>query len=472
MSGWRFHTPGWVDKDELPTEFHDAWHDHQASLAREFIDDMRSMSPPNTDRDAIPYVNPIEATVPEARTPTPVPWDGFPEAVSTRFSGDEAYTEVEHLGHEDFFGFGIDDAQVVEVIIRDEQEELVPSDLDCRVRDRQDEYLEWHATTVDGVLKSVTFVCEGYDYYEFMFRTPKGRDRVVELYRTATGNPSITAKDLMASEHLALVQPDGSGELFARKGGFNPRNRFNRETGIVHLSHKANSLGAEVRLAVTSALPRVDADGTVVDAGDEKRLMCCTRGGEPSRSSDPLIAAGAYGMVTDPARPQRFTLTDPIGLYIRTFRHRSLQFPDGREAPRTFWDVQRGKDATNPDDPWDSRILRLHLEVPEDRGILGEMLVDGNPIEHPAQLAELIKMHLLVDAWDAPPGVIVPSLACKGGCCRDLQTGLLELWGRSGPRCGPDAKDAYPGLVDTVSPPKPPSPLIPTTPAPMSRRHL
>ena len=76
--------------------------------------------------------------------------------------------------------------------------------------------------------------------------------------------------------------------------------------------------------------------------------------------------------MTDPEAPQRFTLTDPIGLYIADFEYASLQHPNGEPASRDYWRMTRGKDADPIDDRKGSRILRLHLEIPASEGVLGE----------------------------------------------------------------------------------------------------
>jgi hypothetical protein len=139
--------PGWVDGD-LPQHIRDAWHDHHVDLAEEFRGDMREALTPRTDPAVIPYVNPADVDVPAQRTPTPVQWDGFPDAVGKRYRGSARYPQPGHLGHEDWFGFGVPDLPIVDV------DTATEVDSDCRVRDRQDEYLEWSAREVDGVLRS------------------------------------------------------------------------------------------------------------------------------------------------------------------------------------------------------------------------------------------------------------------------------------------------------------------------------
>ena len=164
----------------------------------------------------------------------------------------------------------------------------------------------------------------------------------------------VSADDLRFAHDIDLYlvrQSDGTRELkhsrFMLAGGFNWRNQFNQGPGIVHLSHRANSLGAEVNLAVTSALPRADAAGRTVVASPVQKLICCTGGGDPNRSSDPRIAAAAYSSVVDKTNPKFFTLTDPVGLYISEFGYNALQYPNdpAKTSAYEWWSVQRGKDA-------------------------------------------------------------------------------------------------------------------------------
>jgi hypothetical protein len=442
MTEWIFHTPGSVDGDLSP-RFADAWHNFHVDEARSNVAQMRALlgGDPTV---VIPYADPSSEVVPAERSTVAVPWEGFPARMTLEHGrGDLALEQAETKGFDDF-GSGwtrlVDETGKVH---------------DGRVRHHQDEYLEWEPTFDDsGRLVAVTFVAEGHDYWSALFAVEP--DHVVEEFRRATGVSTLSRRDLEAPSDLFLADDRGrrSGPVILR-GQYNWRHRHNQGPGIRHLSQRANSLGAEVNLAVTSSLLRLDQNGKPVPA-DPKRLLCCTQGGDPNRSSDPTIAAGAYGQVTDEETPKRFTLTDPIGLYIRSIDLQSVQLPDGSSAPPEIVDVQRGTGDPAATDTAANRILRLRITAPPGSGFtLGDMFIDGTPITRGAQLAKLISMHLLVDVWDAderPRGV-----PCSGGCCRG-GNGILSLYeGSAG--CGPGVVDAFPELIlvtgETTRPPSP-----------------
>lgn len=451
MAGFRFQTPGRVD-GHLSTRVHNAWSTWHAERAAENLNDIVALAGGLAADESIPYVNPATSAVPARRTIVSVPWDGFPASVTAEFGdGEDALRATEDRSCNDLF----EPEPGQRMVITNRKGDVVEGS----VRARQDEYLEWHATSAHGKLTSVTFVAEAYDYWQFLFR--ENEDYVVERYNTwaRPADRDLTPDDLRAKEDLFFaLEENGERRLLrhaVQRGELNYRNQFNQRHGIVHLSHRANSLSAEVALAITSALPRLDASGTLVDGSDPKRLMCCTSGGEPNRSSDPNIAAGAYRAVTA-IEPKQFTLTDPIGLYIRDWKDRSLQDPSGVPVLRdSFWKVLRGDDATNPSRV-DSRVLRLRVGVPDGEDfVLGDMLIDGTPLKHPAQLAQLVGMHLLVDVW--PATAPAPTIACSGGCCRKADGSLAPFTPNDdGLPFGCD-NDAFPGLVETTR--RPGSPL-------------
>jgi hypothetical protein len=231
------------------------------------------------------------------------------------------------------------------------------------------------------------------------------------------------------------------------KGGFNWRNRYNRDPGIVHLSHIANSLGAEVTLAGVSSLARVRGDGNLLEspasAADNERLLCCADGGNPNRHSDPQIAAQAYALAL---AGKRYTLADPVGLYISSIRYDQLTAPDGTTPiPAEWWQVTRGtgRPASDPEQGSDSRALRVELSIPAGEGFrLGDCRVGGLPLQRGAQLARLVTLHLFVTVWDRPGGDHGPEAACVASCCRQAGSPQLVLSTRP---C-PAGTDAFPEL--------------------------
>jgi hypothetical protein len=386
------------------------------------------------------YVNPVADVVPNDASTAPInAWGGFPRAVLRGApwtelppSSDDPsgiYRAVEHRGDEDHApGKFLDgDGNVL----------VLP------VRDRQDEYLEWASTpNADGKISKITFVAEGYDYFSELFDKDEGR--VVDLYKEFAGVTNIVPDDLRAPKGIYRHKQKGK-ETVAKPGGFNPRNKYNISPGIVHLSHRANSLGAEVNLAGVSGIARKNAKNAIVDPADAERILCCSEGGDPDRNSDPLIGQQAYSLVL---AQKRYTLANPVGLYIAGVDHSRLLLPDNRTAvPREWWKEVRGSGI------WDSnrsRVLRLEFEVPKtEKFVVGDLLIDGLPIKYAGRLADLITVHLFVTSWQRQGEGIGPTVPCTGTGCR--QHGHEHLIIQKG-RC-PDGYDlAFPDLVPEKQP--------------------
>jgi hypothetical protein len=77
---------------------------------------------------------------------------------------------------------------------------------------------------------------------------------------------------------------------------------------LIHLSHRANSLGAQVNLAAIASALRNDANDRDVRGDDVARLCCCAGFGDPNRNSDPTIGAAANALA---AAGRAHTLTNP-----------------------------------------------------------------------------------------------------------------------------------------------------------------
>jgi hypothetical protein len=229
-------------------------------------------------------------------------------------------------------------------------------------------------------------------------------------------------------------------------GRFNPRNRFNIDDGIVHLSHRANSLGAEVNLAGVSGIARRKASGATLDGQNSEELLCCNAGGNPNRNSDPLISMQAYAQVMGKFH---YTLANPVGLYIAAVEEEPLLLPDNQTpVPREWWTVVRGDGLA---DPQQSRVLRLELQVPQSEGLtISDLLVGGGNVIHAGQIAELITVHLFVTRWKRTTDSVGPIVGCAATCCRRNDSDQLDL--SFEPSCRPGSSLAFPDLL-------PPQPL-------------
>jgi hypothetical protein len=447
MSNWKFEAPGGVNDFSNPNK----WHEYMSNEAKQIVKDLVSEligkdSEEITDKDILQnykYLNYVDPTnlnfeVPENAITIPIiPWEGFPNAVRTRgpweeFVYDEhdldgSYRAAEQLGDEDFTaGHFVDRFDRV---------------LHLPVRHRQDEYLEWVVKrNNDGNITKITFVAEGYDYYAELFKSdPK---TVVELYREFTGLNSIQVGDLRAPDGIYRVLKDRSihPQIIAEPGAFNPRNRFNINPGIVHLSHRANSLGAEINLAGVSSLLRHDIDKNKLGIENLRKLLCCSRGGNPNRNSDPLIAGQAYALAE---KDQIYTLSNPVGLYIAGVEDRAIRFK-GQPVPREWWKVIRGTGLWSDE----SRVLRLEFEVPENEGSFDDLTIGGLPIKFGGQIAELINVHLFVTVWDREKNTTQHDpIACKSTCCRKKESQVLTYWDSNS--SVPKSEILFDDLIDT-----------------------
>jgi hypothetical protein len=446
---WRYNTPGGEADFTNP----DTWHNQMAAQASSILvqlvgdvlgKDPRTVTQAELDglRDDLAYVDPTVTAPPNNAETIPVPaWPGFPLAVTRQKwpnitlnpdidDPDGYYRAVEHFGHEDIGGlldrFG--------------------NPLSYPVRDRQDEYLEW-AVAPDR--RKITFVAEGYDYYSALFRD--NEQAVVDIYKEFTQNNTITADDLRAPQEIRYLSR-GQLQILTRAGEFNPRNRLNLADGrIIHLSHRANSLGAEINLAGVSSLARKNIDGGLIDSASAEEVICCNHSGAVNRNSDPAISHAAYGLVLD---HKRFTLADPVGLYIAGARRTAVKLPTGNDqVPDEWWKVVRGEGEM--DNPESSRILRLELEVPEGEIVNGRQMtifdleIGGAPARFAGQFAELVDVHLFVTNWERGNDSVGPTVGCIGTCCGQADTAIVFS---SQEVCTDGRFDLYPGHIAPAAP--------------------
>ncbi len=415
---------------------HDAWVDY---LGRQFKQEIRYIReryhPAGAPIDGVvpvQFVDLTDETVPDGAVLQAVTWSGFPRKllIQERDGDVVAYAAAEH-------------ARTTQSMLYTADGE--PFELSYR---NGDEYLEWRAERDDrGRLRRITFTCEPPDYWSvvaqgypspfFMLpgnQTPKRRrnagrmDRVLARYREVV-SPDVQPEDLVFAQDM-YDRPARPGRRLAfRAGEYNPWNTWNIDKGIVHLSHPANTLGEEIELVGDATVLRSTASGRPLQAA--KCLLCCGGFGDVNRSSDPAIGAA----VNELARAgYALTIADPVGLYISHLEDAGWTRPDGAPVPAGCWRIERMA-AGAPGLAGTARGVRAVYEVPEgetyDDGVtrpllVGDLRIGGVPIRYAGQVAEAVRMVLVLAAWPMS-GRMPKPVCCEPGyrCCRHRDGGEL-----------------------------------------------
>ena len=253
--------------------------------------------------------------------------------------------------------------------------------------------LEWvvRKDDVTGKIKEIVFTCEGPEYWRAI---ATDKDLLLQLYRK------------YASTEVKLT------DLLTPNGTYKPNNKWNMSAAI-HLTHRANNLGAEINIAAVTTVLRGNGDTPL---SNDRALICCGGYGLVNRNSDPKIGATVNTAVRD---GNWVSLRNPIALYISDIDASQFTKPDGTaitDFKTRYWNVIRGSAD-------DGMILRASLKVPEDEMfdnkplLLGDLLVSGDPLLYGGQVADTIDVGLYaIIVPGAPKATPVP---CESKCCPD-----------------------------------------------------
>jgi hypothetical protein len=247
-------------------------------------------------------------------------------------------------------------------------------------RDVQDEYCEWSVQRDGrGKITRLTFTCEGPEYWEFLGTVAP--DKVLTLYQKFV-NAEVKREHLFDSE------------------GYVPRNRWNTSTqsGAMHLIQDSNTLSAEIELAGGSSVVRTRNGKELTD---EQELILCGRYGESGRNSDPHIGERVNSLTRQKAD---VTLANPVGLYFNDFTPAGWSAPDGSD-PKQYWRYVRGSQNS---------YVRAVYEVPQGRNfVVGDITINGRPIEYGAQVADFITIKLTGIACRFGKSTAKPMTGCR-----------------------------------------------------------
>ena len=395
------------------TAFRDAWHQ---SMADDFASEIDGLPD-----DIRLFFSEMSSSA--TSDDIPATWNAFPLSIKRQHPSDQEsiarWEAADRLG------------------TRNRGTPLVPVLMPFRP---QDEYCEWHAYSAGPgqPISRIVFTAEAPEYWIELARQDFAR--VVELYRQHV-SPAVQADDLKLAQDIRF-----NGQVLAA-GSYNPYNKWNTTDGVAHLTHPANTLGAEIDLAARATIPRQDINGNRVT--DVRRFACGSDFGDPNRSSDPNIGL-AVNLTALPAAPgsatKSITLANPVGLYIDSIKSGVITDEDG--DPLSGWfTIVRGVPG---------RGLMAVLAPPAGAAFgLDKIRILGRPLTHGGQVAEQIQMVLYAKTADL--GHPIPPLqACVGHCCRPdsplpLDRVNLTPVGGAAP-CGAGNKDAFPELTGAGGP--------------------
>lgn len=459
----RFHPPGFIDDFARRPESAEA----RAQAWSEIVSAWMDNAAVNYGTPEVPslFFNPLKDETPGEPASESIAWDAFPRFLTRWFQDDDEPDEMRWRAAETLRPLRINGRALRRV----DEEGFLREELQLSYR-QQDEYCEWHADRDgDGRITRVCFSSEGPEYWEFLaegtraFFAPGDPRRdliagdlglVEELYREHV-SPAVSAADLVWPHDVAFFDDDvnpSTGQpygwrYYARKGTYNPLNQWTTTHGLMHLTHPANTLRGEFRVAGGASVRRQDDDGQPVL--DPEQLVCCSGFGDANRSSDPTIGAGVN---TFARAGLSVSLADPVGLYISELALDGFAGPAGEDVAAA-WQVDRGSRE-------ERRILRARFEVPAELGFtVDQVLLDGDPIRYGAQIVDRIQMILTGLAKQLVSGPVALR-TCIGQCCPHPERPEIESLFRHGVSCAALPASAWaevaPWLPEAPEPAPPP----------------
>jgi hypothetical protein len=329
--------------------------------------------------------------------PAGIPWNAFPQILTNWFATQPAANQ-EKLANE-WAEKTITTDSLFEFFRRDSSGQFSPIPITYR---RQDEYCEWYVERNGTKIERMYFTCEPPEYWSFL--AENDITLVHDLYKELLHNPAISKGDLCWPFDV-YSKPDKKGQrkVLFKQDSYNPWNVWNTTKGAVHLTHWANSLDAEVRLASDGSLGWPQPVGAI----DFHRLICCTAFGGVNRSSDPKIGGTVFSLAM---QGLSIALSDPVGLYMQSFQLPGLRDPQGNPIPTALAFVRKSADGHN--------ILRAEIAPPPGAAYsLDQCTLNGERLLYGGQVTRLITMSLFAVAKKIPGAKSTTVPTCPSTCC-------------------------------------------------------
>lgn len=307
----------------------------------------------------------------------------------------------------------------------------------------QDEYCEWHVTRNDqGQITRVTFTSEPPEYWQAMHGDelpdmsgnatyPFAGDQtlLLELYREYV-SPEVQLADLECSDDFIDYSDPTNPITIYPKGSYNPYNRWNTTGGIMHLTHPANSLSAEINLGVLATVLRTSYGRPVIDP---EALISCAAYGGLSRASDPTIGSTVNELA---ALGAHVTLRNPVGLAMHHLDLAGFSTPHGEPVDASFFQVLRGNQELG-------LIERAIFEVPAGEGFtVSDCTIGGIPITRGSQIAEHMVVNIVGRASGLGTFGNIP-MSCSAASWQDDQQANWLVYGQGQQTSSPVSQQAF-----------------------------
>ena len=428
------------------------WHDWIRAVVDGEIDKLAHPAAPEQGNPQPAFFDPTSDPPETVYTEASIPWDAFPRAIlRARNVGELPDDDAMYQASDALHDIALELSDDPNVSIGEFANGTLVRPLKLLARP-QDEYCEWFATRDStGNVTKYAFTSEGPEYWRYLadgnstldgvnVAAPVAGDPklVLALYQRLV-DAAVRESDLVFQHDVYLYDRTNparrSSQPLFLANSYNPHNEWNTTRGIVHLTHGANTLGAEVNLAARATVLRRDANDQAIV--DPSRLICCSGYGAAMRSSDPSIGAAVNGLVRD---GKLVSLRNPVGLYIDKIDLSVFEGPNGEDVSN-WWKIVRGQSGM---------VLRGEFAPPPGASFgLSKIKVQNKPLKWGGQIARHIQMRLVGIAKDS--AVKQRRALCHQHCCvaqSELATPDPQLHQvGSGDTCAAGMVDAFPELT-------------------------
>lgn len=333
--------------------------------------------PPMTD-----YFNPKTTNIPDGAPVLPITWTAYPNRIKYAFprAGRRAHWEYGDNGTPD-----------------PDYEPKGP-------RGWQDEYVEWSVTrNAEGKITKIAFSAETREYWYALWDVDP--NAVLRLYKELVS-------EKVQLEDLYLRDDSGKPIIDPQTGlpAYDELNKWNRTSsnGLAHMIGEFNLWTGVIFLGAQSTILRVDQQGNPIV--DPSQIISCSKHGTDNRFSDAFASAMINDLVRGPKElgsGARVTIKNPVGIYIQEPNFGLFELPPTAPAnaePSDYWKVVRGRKRQNGE--VSDMILHAVYEVPPEQGFtVGDIYLNGFPIEYGAQMAEVLQLAVAGQGigQEAPP---------------------------------------------------------------------